>query len=106
MRSKKNKAAERDAHAEVDKILADLAKVAFANVLDFARFEPDGRVDIFDWEKAQEVGAKVSITTRTIGRGKNAREVRTTEIVMPDKFPALLELGERLGVFERRRKRK
>lgn len=106
MQSKKAKAAGRDTNAEVDKILRDLAKIAFANVLDFARFEPDGRVYIFDWEKAREVGAKVSITTRKIGRGKNAKEVRTTKILMPDKYPALLELGQRLGVFERRRRRR
>lgn len=106
MPNKDNSAPERDPRAEVDKILADLAKIAFANMADFARFDPDGRPHIFDWEKAKEIGAKVSITTRTIGRGKNAREVRTTQIIMPDKYAALLELGERIGVFERRRKRK
>ena len=89
-----------------EKALRDLAKVAFANVADFARFQPDGTVHIFDYDKAREVGAKVSVTTRKIGRGKNAKEVRTTRIRMPDKFPALLELGKRLGVFETRRKRK
>ena len=82
------------------------SQVAFANVLDFARFQPDGTVHIFDYDKAREVGAKVSVTTRKIGRGKNAKEVRTTRIGMPDKLPALLKLGKRLGLFETRRKRK
>jgi hypothetical protein len=27
-----------------------------------------------------------------MGRGKNAREVRITQIKMPDKFPALMKL--------------
>jgi hypothetical protein len=60
--------------------------------MDFARFEPGGRVHIFDWEKARDIGAKVSVTTRKIGRGKNAREMRVTQITMPDKARALFEL--------------
>ena len=69
-----------------------LAKIAFANVLDFARFHPDGSVEIFDFDKAREIGAKVSVVTRKEGRGRNTREVRVTEIKMPDKFPALMKL--------------
>jgi hypothetical protein len=75
-----------------EEAIQELAKVAFSNILDFARFESDGSVHIFDWEKALEIGAKVSVKTRRIGRGKNAREVRVTKIRMPDKFPALLKL--------------
>jgi hypothetical protein len=75
-----------------DPAIAKLAKVAFANVADFARFNPDGSVEIFDWEKAKEIGAKVSVVTRKEGRGKNARELRITEIKMPNKFPALVKL--------------
>lgn len=59
---------------------------------DFARFNPDGSVEIFDWEKAYEIGAKVSVITRKEGRGKSAREVKITEIKMPNKFPALMKL--------------
>jgi hypothetical protein len=69
-----------------------LAKVAFGNVLDFARFNRDGSVEIFDWGKAEDIGANVSVVTRKVGRGKTAREVRVTEIKMPNKLPALLTL--------------
>jgi hypothetical protein len=79
-----------------DDELQQLKKVAFGNMCDFARFEPDGRVEIFDWEKAREVGARVSITTRKVGRGKNAKEVRFTRIEMPDKARALFKLLEYL----------
>ena len=75
-----------------DEMIQHLARIAFANVLDFARFEPGGRVHIFDWDKAREVGAQVSVVTRKMGRGKNAREVRITQIKMPDKFTALMKL--------------
>ena len=75
-----------------DEMIQDLARVAFANIQDFVRFEPGGGVHIYDWDKAREVGAKVSVVTRKVDRGKNAREVRVTEVKMPDKFPALMKL--------------
>lgn len=89
-----------------DRVVQDLARIAFANMFDFARFEDDGRVYIFDYDKACEMGAKVSVVTRKVGRGKNAREVRTTKITMPNKLRALIKLGRHLGLFETRRKRK
>ena len=55
---------------------------------------------IFDWEKARDIGAKVSVTTRKVGRGKNAREVRVTKIRMPNKFPALLKLYDHFCASE------
>jgi hypothetical protein len=86
-----------------------LIKIAFANMDDFARFHPDGSVEIFDYDKAHEVGAKVSVVTRKIGRGKNTKEVRITKITMPkNKFSALIRLGKLLGMFKpqgRRRER-
>ena len=106
MMKKKPSRSTEEAQAEADRVLQDLAKVAFSNILDFARFEPNGRVHIFDWDKAREIGAKVSVSTRMVGRGKNAREVRTTTIRMPDKYPALIKLGERLGLFQSSRRRK
>jgi hypothetical protein len=85
-------------------MIQQLARIAFANVLDFARFEPSGTVHIFDWDKAREVGAQVSVVTRKIGRGKNTREVRCTRIKMPDKFSALIKLLKHLGPTHRKRK--
>jgi hypothetical protein len=82
----------KNTHRLTEPEIRELAKIAFANVLDFARFNPDGRVEIFDWEKVKEIGAKVSVVTRKVGRGKNAKEVKEIEIVMPDKLPALLKL--------------
>lgn len=75
-----------------NKTLEELIAIGFGNMDDFARFEPNGRVHIFDWDKARQVGAQVSVVTRKMGRGKNAREVRITQIKMPDKFPALMKL--------------
>jgi hypothetical protein len=96
--------AERDPRAEADRVVQDLAKIAFANILDFAQFR-DGRVVSIDHAKAREVGAKVKIVTRKVGRGKNARLVEETDIKLPDKLGALIRLGKHLGLFETRRKR-
>jgi hypothetical protein len=96
--------AERDPRAEADKVVQALAKIAFANILDFAQFR-DGRVVSIDHAKAREVGAKVKIVTRKVGRGKNARLVEETDIQLPDKLGALIKLGKHLGLFETRRKR-
>jgi uncharacterized Fe-S cluster-containing radical SAM superfamily protein len=91
--AKKNKQGRpRGAQPLSEEEIQELSKIAFANMADFARFEANGRVHIFDQDKAREIGAKVSVTTRTVGRGKNAREVRTTKITMPDKFRALMKL--------------
>ena len=82
-----------------DKEIKKLEKIAFANIADFARFEPDGSVHIFDYGRALDIGAKIKIKTRLVGRGKNAREMRQTIIIMPDNLPALIKLGEHLGLF-------
>jgi phage terminase small subunit len=87
-----------------DTEIQKLEKIAFANIDDFARFEPDGSVHIFDYDKAHDIGAKIKIKTRLVGRGKNAREMREVSIRMPDKLPALIKLGEHLGLFPARRK--
>jgi len=85
-----------------DETVQHLARVAFGNILDFARFEADGRVHIFDWDKAREVGAKISVVTRKIGRGKNAREVQCTSIKMPDKVSVLRKLIKHLSRTRRK----
>lgn len=104
MTTKKEKKA--TATVAIDETIQDLARIAFANVFDFARFEPSGRVHIFDWDKAREIGARVSVVTRKVGRGKNAREVRITQIRMPDKFPALMKLLKILDRPQRRKRAK
>jgi hypothetical protein len=57
-----------------------LATIAFANLDDFARFKSDGSVEIFDYDKAREVSAKISVVTHPIGRSKYAKEVRIRKL--------------------------
>jgi hypothetical protein len=51
-----------DPRIEADKVVPDLAKIAFANICDFAQFR-DGRVVDIDYVKAREAGATVSVVT-------------------------------------------
>jgi hypothetical protein len=93
-----------DPKIEADRVVQDLAKIAFASISDFAQFRDGGVIDI-DHVKAREAGAKVTIVTRKVGRGKNARTVRETTIHLPKKLQALMRLGKHLGLFETQRKR-
>jgi hypothetical protein len=86
---------------EADRVVHELAKIAFANIGDFAKFSQDGKIDV-DFDKAREIGAVVSVVERKVGRGKNARTVRTTSIKMPDCTQALIKLGKHLGLFNTR----
>jgi len=89
-----------DAEARANRVIEELAKLAFANIGDFARIFPNGRVEIFDYEKANEVGAKISVKFLAGGRGK------ITEISLPDKDTALNLLMQHLGLIPVSRGRK
>jgi hypothetical protein len=84
---------------DADSSVEDLARIAFANILDFTQFGDGGQIQKIDFVKAREVGATVSVVTRKVGRGKNARQVQRTSIKMPNKFRALMLLGKCLGLF-------
>jgi phage terminase small subunit len=94
-----------DPKMEADRVVRDLAKVAFANIADFVQFEGNRIIEV-DHVKARDVGAKVKIVTRKVGRGKNMRTVRETDIQLPNKLAALIQLGKHLGLFQNGRKRK
>ena len=66
---------------------------------DFVQFEGNRVIDV-NHVNAQEVGAKVKIVTRKVGRGKNMRTVRETHFQMPKKLAALIQLGKHLGLFQ------
>ena len=49
-----------DPKMEADRVVRDLAKVAFANIADFVQFEGNRIIEV-DHVKARDVGAKVKI---------------------------------------------
>lgn len=90
-----------DPSIDADKVVRDLARTGFANILDFARVGEDGEFHI-DADKAREVGATASVVTRKVGRGKNAKDVRRMSIKMPNKLRALKLLLKNLDPSPKR----
>lgn len=83
----------------LDKIVAELAEQAFANLDDFVRVEGDDFVlDLPKTTRAQR-GVISEITTEvyTEGGGEDARQVKRTKVKFYDKQKALLELGKHFG---------
>ena len=66
MATKTNTPDGEDPKIEADRVVQDLAKIAFASISDFAQFR-DGSVIDIDHVKAREAGAKVTIVTRKVG---------------------------------------
>jgi terminase small subunit-like protein len=94
-----------DPKIEADRVVQDLARLAFANISDFVQFKGNEVIEV-DYVKAQNAGAKVKITTRTVGRGKNKRTVHETHIELPKQLAALIQLGKHLGFFPTAGKRR
>ena len=76
-----------------DRVLEELAAIAFADIQDYLRFGPRGEV-YFDWSKLPE-GATRAVAEITQdeygeGRGADAREVKKTRFKLHNKIPALV----------------
>lgn len=84
-------------------VLAELAKIAFANPMDFGSVDGEGQFGIDLTRASRDQFAAISeITTRQVkeGRGEDARVGRETKIKLADKRAALVDLGRHLGLFE------
>lgn len=86
-----------------DRVLAELAKLAFANLGDYFRLA-SGHDPVIDLSTAtrDQLAALTEITVDdyTDGRGEDARDVRRIRIKMADKRGALELLGRHLGLWD------
>lgn len=95
------------ARAEISKaaVLAELAKIGFANMADYMRAGPDGD-PYLDFSKLtrDQAAALVECTVEDFkeGRGENARDVRRVKFKLADKRSALVDIGKHLGMFVER----
>lgn len=84
------------------RILAELAKIGFANMLDYVKVGSDGDpyVDfsVLTREQAAAIG-EVVVEDFKDGRGEDARDVRRVRFKLLDKKGALVDLGKELGMF-------
>ncbi|CAH1661814.1 Phage terminase small subunit [Hyphomicrobiales bacterium] len=88
-----------------ERVLAELAKIGFANMLDYMRVGPDGDPVLdFSALSSDHAAALVEVTVEDFkdGRGEDARDVRRVKFKLADKRAALVDLGKHLGLFRER----
>ena len=82
-------------------VLAELAKIAFANMLDYLRPGADGYFDVDLARIDRDMGAAIREVVVTPARG--ADEKPRARIKLADKRAALFDLGRHFGLFVERR---
>lgn len=90
------------AEVDVARVLAELAKIGFANMLDYIGVTPDGDpfVDISDISRDQAAAVQqITIEDFKDGRGEDARDVRKITFKLGDKRAALVDIGNHLKMF-------
>lgn len=95
-------AAARRNEITVDRILAEYAKVGFANIRDYITLTPDGAAALNLTDVTEEQFAAIGqleIEEDPKGRADDARVVRTIKIKMHDKLHALDSIAKKLGMF-------
>lgn len=94
-------AAER-AEVSIALVLEELAKLGFANMLDYMRTGPDADpyLDFSALTRDQAAAlSEVTVEDFKDGRGDDARDVRRVKFKLSDKRAALVDIGKHLGMF-------
>ena len=86
-----------------DRVLAELGKLAFSNMLDYITVPEtgDAYVDLTSMTRDQAAAlADFTVEEYTEGRGPEARDIKRVKIKLADKRAALVDLGKHLGTFK------
>ena len=86
----------------VDNVVQELAKMGFANMLDYVRTtdQGDAFVDLSALSREQAAAIQeVTVEEYTEGRGENKRDIRKTKFKLADKRGSLELLGKHLELF-------
>lgn len=99
----------RQARVEVtqDRVIEELARIGFANMMDYVTVQSDGDayVDLSKLTREQASAiAEVVVDEYTEGRGEDARDVKRVKVKLIDKRGALVDLGKHLGLFSQPQK--
>lgn len=91
-----------------ESVIAELAKIGFANMLDYVQPAADGSVvvDLSALTRDQAAAiSEVTVDTYTDGKGgdEEKREVKRIRFKLGDKRAALVDIGKHLGMFVERR---
>jgi len=83
-------------------VLEELAKIGFANMLDYIQPQADGYayVDLSKLTREQAAAIQeVVVEEYKEGRGEDARDVKRVKFKLADKKGALVDIGKHLGMF-------
>jgi phage terminase small subunit len=95
------RAIERTAITKV-RVLTELAKIGFANMLDYMKVGANGDPYLdFSAITRDHAAALIEVTVEDFkdGRGEDSREVRRVKFKLADKKGALVDIGKELGMF-------
>lgn len=87
----------------IERIVAELAKIGFANMADYMKVGSDGDPYLdFGALTRDQAAALQEVTVEDFkdGRGEDARDVRRVKFKLADKRAALVDLGRHLGMFK------
>ncbi len=83
-------------------VLEELAKIGFANMLDYITPQADGYayVDLSKLTRDQAAAIQeVIVEEYSEGRGEDSRDVKRVKFKLADKKGALVDIGKHLGMF-------
>lgn len=85
-----------------ERVLNELASIAFANAMDYGRVENGQFVIDLNGTSREQMAAlsEIESNAKTVGRGKAAQIERTTKIKIRGKREALVDIGKHLGLFK------
>lgn len=88
---------------ELDELVAELLKIARANIDDYITIGSDGQpfIDLTDLER-EELAAigEITVDEYTEGRGDDAREVKRVKIKLHDKQKAIMSIAQLAGFIK------
>lgn len=88
----------------VERVLGELEKLGFSNMLDFIKIDDDGQ-PVLDFTRLdrEKAAAIAEITTDVITNPRDGSVTRRTKFKLFDKKTALVDLGRYLGMFVERK---
>jgi len=91
-----------DTTLSIQRVVAELEKMAFANMLDYVRIDDDGNaiLDLRNMTRDQ-AAAILEITTDEITSPRNGEVTRRTRLKLGEKRGTLMDLGKWLGMYKK-----
>jgi phage terminase small subunit len=94
------KGAER-AEITIERILSELAKIGFSNMMDYMVVGSDGKPSLdFSAITREQAAAIQELNVETVPGGEERPEVTRVRFKLSDKRAALVDLGKHLGAFK------